>query len=44
MTSKPSRVPHTNVQVQNDLVHTQNECPPEACSLTLGMKLIFGML
>ena len=44
LTSKPSRVPHTNMQVQIDLAHTRNECAPEASSLTLGMKLIYGML
>ena len=32
------------MQVQNDFAHTQNECAPEASSLTLGMKLIYGML
>ena len=39
--SKPSRVPHTNMI---DLAHTRNECAPEASSLTVGMKLIYGML
>ena len=32
------------MQVQIDLAHTRNECAPEASSLTLGMKLIYGML
>ena len=41
LTSKLSRVPHTNMI---DLAHTRNECAPEASSLTVGMKLIYGML
>ena len=32
------------MQVQIDLAHTRNECAPEASSLTLGMKLIYGTL
>ena len=29
---------------QTDLAHTRNECGPEASSLTLEMKLIYGIL